>query len=601
MLLGIDFETYFAPKFTLKTLPPLLYVRDPRFKVHGAALKINDTPAFWLNDSELKCALRDFPWSDITAYAHNALFDGLVLHEIYGCKPATWVDTVGLARALLPPNLASDLATLAQFLKLGTKGKELELAKGLIDLPPDIMDQIAAYSQNDIELTYGVLQALYPSLPTVERDLMSMTIRWGTVDALRVNRALLHSALAQETKRRADTIAASGYSATELRSAKQFPEIVRSLGIEPPTKTNPKGDTAYALAKNDLQFVRLIADHPEHRHIWNGRIAANSNTTISRIQRFLAATETKPTIVMPLNYYGAHTGRWSGAGGLNVQNLERKSATRLAIEAPEGQVVVVADSSQIELRVNAWFCNQESSLKILRNGDDIYSHTATEHFGYHVTKKMPERFFGKALELALGYGMGDDKFRTQAAIGIMGTPPVVLTQDESRAAVTKYRTGHNNIKAKWKWLNDTAITYMHGKNPEPLVWKCVKFIPGECLLPNGMALQYPKLDIDEQGNWSYETTEGRTKLYGALLLENIVQALARIIVAEQMLATENWLHEHTGFQLVSSTHDEGIGICPRWAADFVLNAMLCIFSEPPTWAPDLPLAAEGGYATNYSK
>jgi hypothetical protein len=610
-LLGLDFESYFntktrvkTDKFTLKDIPPLVYVRDPRFKAHGCAVKFNDATAFWVTHNELPEFFSIIDWANTTAYAHNALFDGLILHEIYGYAPSQWIDTVGLAHALLPPNVPADLATLARGMRVGHKGKELDLANGIYDLPADIESTIAEYSKNDIELTYRILKRLYPHLPKDERQLMSMTARWGTVAKLNVNRELLHRALADAVTKRNAAIKASGYTATQLTSLTQFPAILRSLGIDPPIKLNDKGEETNALAKNDIGFVQLMADYPQYRHIWQGRLAANSNNTIKKIELFIRATENNPTIVMPLNYYGAHTGRWTGAGGLNVQALERKSPVRYALEAPKEHVVVVADSSQIELRMNAWFSNEETTLNILRNGEDVYSHTATAHFGYPVTKKMPERQFGKMLDLALGYNMGVPKFRTQAAVGIMGTPPVNLTEDEATRAVYGYRNGHSNIKGMWRWLGDTAIPHMSQKDKpseEPLRWKCVTFTHEACNLPNGMQLQYPDLQISEEGQWSYETTEGRVSLHGGKLLENIIQALARIAVAEQLIKIEEWLPDFTNFSLVSSTHDEGIGIVLKRYADFALNAMICIFSEPPTWAPDLPLTAEGGYAHNYCK
>ena len=601
-LLTLDFETYFAPKYGLSLMPTLLYVRDPRFKVHGCAVKHDSNPAVWVTGSELEEYFATIDWDSTTVVAHNALFDGLVLAEQYGHHPAQWIDTAGLARAILPPNVPADLATLATVLRLGAKGKELKESKGVVDLPPNLEASIASYAVNDAELAYGIHALLYPYLPQNERDLLSLTIHWGTKPRLKLNRRLIKDALHAARAEREALIRASGYTATELRSAKQFPEIVRSLGIEPPTKLNDKGETAFALAANDLGFIELQARYPEHRALWAARIAANSNSTVNRLENFYNVTRQRSTIVMPLNYCGArHTMRWSGAGKLNMQNLERGSATRLAIEAQdEDEVIIVVDSSQIELRMNAWFCNQESSLEILRTGQDIYSHTATAHFGYPVTKKMPERQFGKALELALGYGMGTDKFQTQAAIGIMGTPPVQLTDEEAQNAVTKYRDGHNNIKGLWRWLNDTALPRMARKDQDedPLVWKCVSFTHQTVHLPNGLALEYPNLEQDEEGNWWYEA-EGRQKIYGAKLLENIIQALARIVVGEQILKIEAYLK---GFaHTVSSTHDEALAVCHRNVADYVLRTMIRIFSTAPSWASDLPLAAEGGYARNYSK
>lgn len=83
---------------------------------------------------------------------------------------------------------------------------------------------------------------------------------------------------------------------------------------------------------------------------------------------------------------------------------------------------------------------------------------------------------------------------------------------------------------------------------------------------------------------------------GPFIVHNCVQALARIIIAEQMLKVHD-----AGYRLVTMSHDELVCVVPEKQADKALKEIIAIMSTPPVWAPGLPLAAEGGYDTSYSK
>ena len=119
-------------------------------------------------------------------------------------------------------------------------------------------------------------------------------------------------------------------------------------------------------------------------------------------------------------------------------------------------------------------------------------------------------------------------------------------------------------------------------------------------LPNGMHLKYPKLRKarnEEKGyeEWTYESGEVRKKIYGGLLCENIVQALARIIVGEQMLMIDK------KYRCVMTTHDEVVAHPKLRVAEKCYQFMYQCMTTPLWWCPDIPLAAEGGWAENYSK
>jgi hypothetical protein len=127
--------------------------------------------------------------------------------------------------------------------------------------------------------------------------------------------------VANATAKRNSIILASGLPEKLLSSNKQFEQWLLGQGITPPTKISlTTEEETLAFSKSDPEFLELQTNHPELNHVWLGRLAAKSNIDITRPQRMhdLGSTGAFP---MPLNYWGAHTGRKSGADKLNVQNF----------------------------------------------------------------------------------------------------------------------------------------------------------------------------------------------------------------------------------------------------------------------------------------
>jgi DNA polymerase I-like protein with 3'-5' exonuclease and polymerase domains len=134
-----------------------------------------------------------------------------------------------------------------------------------------------------------------------------------------------------------------------------FADLLRSYGVYPPTKISPTtGKATYALAKNDELFKALL-EHPDERvqAVVAARLGAKSTLEETRTERLISIAK-RGKLPVPLRYYAAHTGRWGGDDKLNLQNLPRKSKLKNAITAPEGYVIIDADSAQIEARVLAW-------------------------------------------------------------------------------------------------------------------------------------------------------------------------------------------------------------------------------------------------------
>ena len=602
--LFIDFETYYSTKdkYSLRILRTIQYVRDPKFHAHGAVVALGEGEFQWLNGEELQDFLATLDPSKTRVIAHNVYFDGLILTQRYNFRPLSYACTIALARAVLPVghDYPLDLDSLAKL--LGFKGKvnatALKEIDGVKDLTLEQYTQLGVYAMGDGAALRHIYYKLLPHLPEREHDIMSIIERMGVEPVLQLNTDMLKGAFTEISTEREALFKESGYTAQQLGSNPQFAEILKSLNLEPPIKVSPTtGKDTYAFAKGDLEFKRFIAAHPDHIALFKARIASKSNTEMTRARAMfdIATGPMNGTFPMPLNYSGAHTHRLSGRDRLNVQNLKRGSRTRKAIEAPRGYAIGVADSSGIELRVNHWMGDEFETLDLIRSGQDVYANTASKHFGYQVTKIMDERQFGKMLELALGFSMGPDKFKYNAAVGFMGCPETILSDAEAFQAVHGYRMRKQGIVAFWKLCQD-MLPMMTRKDCD-IEYKCIRFRYQAVELPNGLFLHYPNLRCEDGGQWlyGYKTVK---RIYGGLFCENIVQALARIIVMDQMLDIENL---HPQIRCVSSTHDENISLLPEANAEELFQGMIEIMSVTPDWAPGLPIDAEGGWALNYSK
>ncbi len=298
-----------------------------------------------------------------------------------------------------------------------------------------------------------------------------------------------------------------------------------------------------------------------------------------------------------------NTGRWSAGNKMNMQNLPRGGELRLSILAPKGHQLVVADSGQIEARVNAWISEQFDLLEAFAQQSDdsptdVYTKFASTIYGREITKADKlERFIGKIGVLGLGYSMGAAKLQTTLALGTMG-PAVFLEFDMCQKIVNLYRRQNFKIVAFWKTCEQIIQDMISGRAGE---YKCLRWEKERVWLPNGMCLKYPNLKASQGDNgyteYSYERKGARTKIYGGLLCENIVQALARIIIGDQLLE----LADEHNYRIVTTTHDEVVSCVRTASAAKCFRTMLKVMATPPEWCADLVLAAEGGWAPNYSK
>ena len=643
-ILVVDFETRWDSKeYTLSKMTTEEYIRSPRFKAFGIGVKFRgEEGSMWIPHSKIPKFLKRIDWSQTALLAHNAQFDVAILSWVYGIKPAFIYDSLSMARALRGVEVGNSLAKLAQEFGLPEKGRAVHNTNGLDELTPEIEQELADYCLHDVFLCEEVFNRLIEGYPESELALIDMTLRMFTEPVLGLDKEMLSAAIVDEREKRESILAQLDIEEASLASNPQFAEVLVSLGIEPPTKVSKTtGKEAYAFAKNDAMFQALLNGSNENvALVCEARLKVKSTLERTRAQRFLDIAG-RGTLPVPLNYYGAHTGRWSASKGssLNLQNLKRGSFLRKSICAPDGYKLVVADLSQIEPRVLAYLADYKELLDIFASGQDAYAAFGAQMFGIPNLSKETHpdlRQSAKSALLGCGYGMGWASFAAQLLTGFLGAPPTrydkkfarvlgvsaedvngfisydrnlemmaeiphICTQSEllvhcvsAKKIIDKYRSAASPVQSLWTLCNE-LIEYSLSKG-KPYTHKCITFDKESILLPSGLSLRYPDIRSKVENNrvqWAYG--EHGKKLYGGKLVENIVQAVARCVMTDGMLRIQE------RYKCVLTVHDEAVVLVPEDEVEVAEPWVLAQMTADPWYMPGIPLDAETGSAVRYGE
>lgn len=598
----LDFETYFDTKVSLTKLTTMEYIKHPMFKVWGVGIKYDDAETMWFSEDEVEDELASIDWGDVRLICHNTPFDAYVLTQYYGYMPAYFADTAAMARGRYPGQSAR-LADVAVRLfpndETMRKGGELAEAKGTYDLSPEQDEMLGRYCVQDVDLTYAIWRRLLLDYPKSELDLINLTTQMFVDPIIEIDKDTLTKYHESQVKNRETLIENAGIDAKVLSSNDKFADYLRTIDIEPPVKRSTNtGNLIPAFGKNDAGWKQMCAMYPEHDNLWKAREAVKSRISETRAQRFLDAALDDNRIPVPLRYYAAHTGRFGGTEKLNMQNLPRGGELRRCLVAPKGHLVYVADLSNIEARMLAYVARQDDLIEQFARGDDIYSNFASVIYEKPINKRdnPTERFVGKTAILGLGYGMGARKFQATLKSGAMG-PPQEFTLEAAMDIVGKYRTTYNNIALLWNRLQDMLQMTLHHENWGMNYGPFFTVERNGFRLPNGMSLSYEALSPEATGGFSYMSRGKKEYTYGGRITENLIQALSRIVITDSMLR----LQKKINGRVALTVHDEVIIIAANTNPDATMNTIIDDLCIAPEWAPDLPLAAEGGYDTVYSK
>lgn len=345
-------------------------------------------------------------------------------------------------------------------------------------------------------------------------------------------------------------------------------------------------------------------------------------------------------------FYGANrTGRWAGRlvqlqnltknylSGLSLARDAVKSGEYTQLEllygdvpgtlsqlirttfvAPKAKVFAVADFSAIEARVTAWLAGEQWRLDVFNTHGKIYEASAASMFNIpldDITKGSHYRQKGKVAELALGYG------GSLGALKTMGGEQMGLSENEMQDIVTRWRNASPKIVKLWKNLEACAKKAVNQHTITS--YRGIEFQANSRLLtiklPSGRQLFYLKPSLREKYVKTALNPEGfkvnsivywgmdqvkkqwtRLDTYGGKLTENVVQAIARDLLADAMLRLNR-----AGYSIVMHVHDEVVCEIANFFAETRLKKMCQIMSEPVEWAEGLPLGADGYLSEFYKK
>lgn len=437
-----------------------------------------------------------------------------------------------------------------------------------------------------------------------------------------------------------------------LASNDKFADLLRDMGIEPPLKDSPSvvdehgnPKKIYAFAKGDPAFQELmLGGDDDVRLLCEARMSVKSAGNETRTARLLDIGANQRPLPVYLKTFGAGTFRWSGGDKMNWQNFERmnkkdkrKGTIRQSIRAPKGMLLFGGDASQIEARFNAWYSGQQDIVDAFARGDDIYSMFASEIYNRPIDRKknaddeIPGHV-GKTAILGLGYQMGYLKFGGEMLRGANGGAPVQFKEEDlhklhidptaflanpknvqrilevpgrlapaeklihytvANYIVNVYRSKNDKIKANWDFMGEVIKLMLQGYRGPVGKNDIIQIVEDGILLPSGLVMHYRELRYDaDTKSYSYLAKRGeRSKIYGGLMTENLTQALCRIIVSDAMLQ----LRREGVPAITSMEHDAIIGAAKSAEAPYWSARLLELIATAPSWAPGLPLAAEGGF------
>lgn len=642
--LSIDIETYSTTN--LAKAGVYRYSEDSDFEillfgysVDGGPVQVVDLAAGEQFPDEVLSALTD---PAVLKTAFNAQFERVCLSRYLGyptgtyLDPSSWHCTMVWAATLgLPLSLEGVGAVL------GLEKQKLKEGKDLIryfctpaktrdgdtfrHYPTDAPEKWAlfkAYNLRDVE-TEMAIQDRLAKFPVTESEWCNYVLDQQINDrGIRLDLALVQQAVAcdEQFKQTHMEMAKAVTGLDNPNSPAQLKAWLAEQGVEVESLSKASVLDLLESASGEVELALSLRQE----------LAKSSVKKYTAMQTVVGADSRARGLIQ---FYGANrTGRYAGRL-IQVQNLPQNhlpdldaarslvrdgqfsalemlydsvplvlsELIRTAFVPKPGCRFFVADFAAIEARVIAWIAGEQWRQEVFANGGDIYCASASAMFHVPVEKHGQNahlRQRGKIAELALGYG------GAVGALKAMGALNYGVAEQELQPLVDAWRQANPMIVRLW-WDVDTAaktcvaektVTACHGITFE---YKSgMMFVT----LPSGRKLAYvkPKLGENRFGGEAV-TYEGvgtqkkwlRLETYGPKLVENIVQATARDILAEAMLRLDA-----KGYRIVMHVHDEAVIEAP---AETDLTDICVTMGQQPRWADGLLLRADGYVCDFYKK
>lgn len=648
----LDFETY--SDLDIRKVGGHRYARHPSCEVLICAYLLPGMaePAVWLPRQEAPPKrLVDWVRGGGKLGAHNASFERVVwrhaltrMHPgLPQVKDSQWVCTAAKAAASgLPRSLDKALTALglpvskdlegSKLIKVFCSPKRPSKKDPRVRILPEEdprFQRFIEYCQQDVRGEVALDDAL-PDLNARERRMfildMVMNDRGLPIDLPLVEKALKVVQVLEVSIAARVSVLTGGLKATQVQKMLDF-FTERGIDLE-----NMRAETVrQAVKREDLS--------DEAKELLELRVEAGKASTKKLISMMACADPDDHVVQGGFLYHGAHTGRYAGRlvqphnfirGTLKDHQRDLvfdllqyadpdlflilydkpidviSQCMRGFIMAPEGYELAVVDYTAIEARVLAWIAGEDHMLAAYFKGVDVYKLMATKLYKLDSINDVTDeqRRIAKNLVLGCGYQLGGIKFVDYAA-----NAGVIITEEFAKTAVKAYRDGHPAIVKSWGMVERLVAGAI--RNPGETYgglkcefymrehWLCIK-------LPSGRELRYPyarAIPVERWGKPAFEISfrteiKGqfvREKTYGGKLIENIVQAIARDVMMEGMLAAET-----NGYPVLGTVHDELLALRELGTSNIKeLEELVCV--RHIKWTAGMPLASKGFTCVRYRK
>lgn len=585
-MIAVDFETYYARTHTVSDYGPWAYAHHPDTDIYMVSVRGEGMD--YVGDAAA------FNWASLAGkdlVSHNAAFDATVYQAGVTRKmfpaftPRSWSCSADLAAYCGLPRALADATEAAFGEKVSKLMRNWMSGKRWADAVAKGKDkELLAYARRDSELCLKLWTEHAPLWPAHERRLSAHTraLIWRGVnidtDGLKAGMDTLRAA--KDAAAQGIPWAAGGEAVLSLAVLRNY---CRTVGVPAPASMAKDSEECVQWEdqySEQFPFIRAIRDY---RRV---------NMLLRKFEGIERRVREDGTMPVNLKYWGAHTGRWSGDAGVNLQNLPRGEMyganLRPLLRPTPGKVFVIVDLSQIEPRVLSWLADDMGMLAALRAGMPLYEAHARATMGWTGGKlkdQNPDLYrLAKARVLGLGYGCGAGKFKS-VAHAMAG---LELGEDECDKVVRDWRRTNPDITAYWRAL-DHQLAGASTRRGDFLY-----------ALPSGREMRWtrPGPDPEDPHRMIAGTVKNgpRSGTWGGKLTENVVQAVARDVFADALLRLEA-----AGLPVIWHVHDEVIIEVDTASGAEALAETIRILSTPPEWATHLPLAAEGSVENAYTK
>lgn len=651
--LNIDIETYSS--VDIKKAGLYKYVQSPDFQILLFAYSINQGPTQIVDLAQGEKIPNEVIYAitnpNVTKHAYNAAFEWYCLSKLMNTPLSSWRCTMFHG---LYCGMTIGLGVTAKVLGLPQDKQKMTVGNSLIKLfctptkptkknggrtrtlphhEPEKWELFKEYCVQDVEVEKEIARRLSNfAVPESEQkywELDQYINAYGvTVDQQLIDGALYINEYATAM------LTEEAVQITGLNNPNSTQQLTKWLSEQGLEVDNLQKETVSNLINESNDAIKRVLEIRQEL----------SKTSVKKYQAMESAVCEDGRVRGLLQFYGANrTGRWAGRL-VQVQNLPRNyletlgharelvrekkidalkliygnvpdtlsQLIRTAFVPSEGNKLLISDFSAIEARVIAWLAGEQWRLDVFNTHGKIYEASASQMFGVPIElikKGNPEydlRQKGKVAELALGYQGGS------GALVSMGALNMGLTEEELPDIVRRWRDSNKRIRDLWYGLENAALSVMRTGQPvgikglilarESDIQNGLDFL--SITLPSGRKLFYVKPylsenDFGKESIYYYgmdQTTKkwGSVNTYGGKLVENVVQAIARDCLAETLKRLDR-----NGYKTVMHIHDEVVLDVPKEKAE--LERVEIIMKEPISWAPGLPLNADGFISEYYKK